>query len=141
MLVIYSCKLSYFDAFTDVYLACVLVQGRLLELEQKDQENQMMKQYLNKLCEEEAEKIGKKREEQAALREELNACNADILRRKEMAKEQEKIIEQRVIQFQEEKAVSHHFFAKNHQVCEIFLHVLCRIDLLGFVRVICNNKQ
>jgi len=68
----------------------------------------MMKQYLNKLCEEEAEKISRRRQEQTALREELTVCNADILRRKELAKEQEKIIEQRVIQFQEEKAVSCH---------------------------------
>ena len=66
-----------------------------------------MKQYLNKLCEEESEKISRKHEEQAVLREELNVCNADILRRKELAKEQEKLIEERVIQFQEEKAVSH----------------------------------
>jgi len=65
-----------------------------------------MKQYLNKLCEEEAEKISKKRQEQAVLRDELNVCNADILRRKELAKEQERLIEEKVIQFQEEKAVS-----------------------------------
>jgi len=65
-----------------------------------------MKQYLNKLCEEEAEKIAKKRQEQAVLRDQLNVCNAEILRRREMAKEQEKIIDERVLQFQEEKAVS-----------------------------------
>ena len=85
------------------------VQERLLELEQKDQENQMMKKYLNKLCEEEAEKIVRKRQDQTVLREELNTYNAEILRRKELAKEQEKIIEQHVIQFQEEKAVSSRF--------------------------------
>jgi len=72
----------------------------------------MMKQYLNKLCEEEAVKIAKKREEQAVLRNELTTCNAEIQRRRELAKEQEKIIDQRVIQFQEEKAVSWHFVQK-----------------------------
>jgi len=80
-------------------------QDRLLQLEQKDQENEMMKLYLNKLCEEEAENVARKRQEQAALRDELKTCNAEILRRKEVAKEQEKLIDQRVIQFQEEKAV------------------------------------
>lgn len=82
-----------------------VLQERLLELEQKDQENQMMKKYLNKLCEEEAEKIQKRRQEQVVLRDELNVCNAEILRRKELAKEQEKLLEQKVIQFQQEKAV------------------------------------
>ena len=76
-----------------------------MALEQKDQENEMMKQYLNKLCEEEADSIARKRLEQEALRDELKSCNAEIVRRKELAKEQEKIIDQRVIQFQEEKAV------------------------------------
>jgi len=80
-------------------------QERLVALEQKDQENEMMKQYLNKLCEEEAESIARKRLEQEALRDELKSCNAEIVRRKELAKEQEKIIDQRVIQFQDEKAV------------------------------------
>lgn len=65
----------------------------------------MMKKYLNKLCEEEAEKIQKKRHDQTALRNELNTGNADILRRKELAKEQEKLLEQKVIQFQQDKAV------------------------------------
>jgi len=87
-------------------LASSRVQDRLLELEQKDQENELMKQYLNKLCEEEAEKIARKRQEQTVLRDQLNSCNDEILRRRELAKEQEKLIEQRVIQFQEEKAVS-----------------------------------
>ena len=82
------------------------LQERLVELEQKDQENQMMKKYLNKLCEEEAEKLEKRRQEQAVLRDELNTCNADILRRKEIAKEQEKLTDQKVLQFQQEKAVS-----------------------------------
>lgn len=82
------------------------MQERLIEIEQKDQENQLMKQYLNKLCEEEADKISKRRQEQTVLRDELNAFNAELQRRKELAKEQEKLIDEKVIQFQEEKAVS-----------------------------------
>lgn len=65
----------------------------------------MMKKYLNKLCEEEAEKLEKRRREQATLRSDLNTCNAEILRRKELAKEQEKLLEQKVLQFQQDKAV------------------------------------
>jgi hypothetical protein len=92
---------------------------RLLELEQKDQENQMMKKYLNKLCEEEAEKIEKRRQEQSLLRNELNTCNAEILRRKELAKEQEKLIEQRVIQFQQEKAEREAAYEKEQEQIKI----------------------
>ena len=47
-----------------------------------------MQKYLDKLCEEEAEKLEKKREEQIQLREDLHKCNADIIRRKELNKEQ-----------------------------------------------------
>ncbi len=78
----------------------------MLELEKKDRENRTMQKYLDKLCEEEAEKLEKKHVEQQMLREELNKCNADILTRKELAKEQEKMIEAKVIQYQKEKAVS-----------------------------------
>ena len=81
-------------------------KNRLIDLEQKDLENRMMKKYLDKLCEEEADKLQKRHTEQVHLREELNACNADILRRKELSKEQEKLIEAKVIEFQKEKAVS-----------------------------------
>ena len=86
-----------------------------------------MKQYLNKLCEEEAEKISKKREEQAALRDELTTCNAEILRRRELAKEQEKLIDERVIQFQQEKAVSRAVVRRS--MC-VFSACFCRISLL-----------
>ena len=62
-----------------------------MDLERKDQENRLMQKYLDKLCEEEADKLDKKRDEQQNLREELNQCNADIIERKELQKEQEKI--------------------------------------------------
>lgn len=88
---------------------------RLLDLELKDQENQMMKKYLNKLCEEEATKIEKRRQEQALLRDELNVCNAEILRRKELAREQDKLIDERVLQFQQEKAEREAAFEKEQE--------------------------
>ena len=39
-----------------------------MDLERKDQENRLMQKYLDKLCEEEAEKLEKRREEQNNLR-------------------------------------------------------------------------
>ena len=77
-----------------------------MDLERKDQENRLMQKYLDKLCEEEADKLDKKREEQHHLREELNQCNADIITRKELQKEQEKMIEAKVLEYQKAKAVS-----------------------------------
>jgi len=79
-------------------------QERLLELERKDQENKSKQKYLDKLCEEEAERLNKKRDEQQRLREELNRCNADIIQRKELTKEQEKLLDQKVLEYQEKKA-------------------------------------
>jgi len=102
----------------------------------------MMKQYLNKLCEEEAEKIAKRRQEQAALRDELSTCNAEILRRKELAKEQEKIIEERVIQFQQEKAVSCAVFLyKRWSVCaSSFCAFLYDKDLFIYLKNLLLNR-
>jgi len=79
-------------------------QERLLELERKDQENKSKQKYLDKLCVEEAERLDKKRDEQQRLREELNKCNADIIQRKELTKEQEKLLDQNVLEYQEKKA-------------------------------------
>ena len=85
-----------------------------MDLERKDQENRVMKKYLDQLCEEEAEKVKRHLEQQTRLREELNKCNADLLRRKELSKEQERLLEAKVIEFQKEKAVRrwHLFFTR-----------------------------
>ena len=77
-----------------------------MELERKDQENRTMQKYLEKLFEEDADKMDRKRAEQVVLREDLNKCNADIIRRRELAREQERMIEQKVVEFQKAKAVS-----------------------------------
>ena len=77
-----------------------------MELERKDQENRTMQKYLEKLFEEDADKMDRKRAEQIVLREDLNKCNADIIHRRELAKEQERMIEQKVVDFQKAKAVS-----------------------------------
>ena len=72
-------------------ISCMMFQERLLDLERKDQENRVMQKYLDKLCEEEAEKLEKRHAEQIQLREDLHKCNADIIRRKELSKEQVKM--------------------------------------------------
>lgn len=74
-------------------------------MERKDQENRVMQKYLDKLCEEEAEKIEKRHHEQNQLREDLNKCNAEILRRREVNKEQDKLIDEKIREFQRDKAV------------------------------------
>jgi len=90
-------------------------QERLLELERKDQENKSKQKYLDKLCEEEAERLNKKRDEQQRLREELNKCNADIIQRKELTKEQEKLLDQKVLEYQEKKADREQAFEREQE--------------------------
>lgn len=65
-----------------------------------------MRKYLDQLCEEEAEKIRRYRMDQETLRQTLNQCNADLMRKKEMSREQEKQLEQEILEYQKEKAVS-----------------------------------
>lgn len=79
-------------------------QDRLFELERKDQENIQMQKYLEKLMEEDRMKLEKKHQEQTILREQLNAANAALLDRKTYQKEQEKVLELRVIEYQKQKA-------------------------------------
>ncbi|CAH1796262.1 unnamed protein product [Owenia fusiformis] len=79
-------------------------QERLFELERKDQENIQMQKYLERLMEEDRQKLDKKAAEQTELREQLNAANDDILRRREVKKEQEKMVEQKVLEYQRQKA-------------------------------------
>jgi hypothetical protein len=78
---------------------------RLLELEAKDQENSQMQRALHKLMEEERDKLVKKRSEQTVLREVLNRANDDMIKRKVQKKEQEKLLDLKVLEFQRQKAV------------------------------------
>ena len=66
-------------------------------MERKDQENRLMQKYLDKLCEEEADKLDKRHAEQLQLREDLHKCNADIIKRKELSKEQVHVISQVIV--------------------------------------------
>ncbi|XP_076438329.1 cilia- and flagella-associated protein 45-like isoform X2 [Babylonia areolata] len=79
-------------------------QERLFELERKDQENIQMQRYIEKLMEEDQAAVEKRKSEQTHLREELNKANRDILRRKELKKEQDRAEEEKVLEFQRKKA-------------------------------------
>lgn len=79
-------------------------QERLFELERKDQENIQMQRYIEKLMEEDQATVEKKKSEQVHLREELNKANRDILRRKDIKKDQERAEEEKVLDFQRKKA-------------------------------------
>lgn len=79
-------------------------QEKLLDLEKKDMENIAMQKYLEKLCGEEAEQLDKKRSAANQLREDLNMANNEMLRRKDMIKEQEYALDMKVLDFQKEKA-------------------------------------
>jgi len=88
------------------------VQTRdVIEQKRKDQE---IAPYLEKLDEEASEALidlnkRGKRQMQTVLRDQLNSLNDEILDRKELATEQEKLEEQRVIRYIKEKAVSLRF--------------------------------
>ena len=56
--------------------------------------------------EEDQTSLERKKVDQLQLREELNKANADILKRKELKKLQEKAEEMKVLEFQKQKAVS-----------------------------------
>jgi len=90
-------------------------QEHLLDIERKDQENRMMQKYLDKLCEEEADKLDKKRHEQQHLREELNHCNAEMINKKELEKEQNKLEELKVIEWQKAKAEREQAYEKEQE--------------------------
>ncbi|KAL8592950.1 hypothetical protein ACOMHN_050777 [Nucella lapillus] len=79
-------------------------QERLFELERKDQENIQMQRYIEKLMDEDQSAVDKRKSEQTHLREELNKANRDILRRKELKKDQDRAEEEKVLDFQRKKA-------------------------------------
>lgn len=90
-------------------------QERLFELERKDQENIQMQKYLERLMEEDRDKLEKKAAEQTDLREQLNHANSDILRRRDIKKEQEKMIEKKVLEYQQQKAEREAAFEKEQE--------------------------
>lgn len=77
-----------------------------MQLARKDVENREMRKRLDQLCEEEEQRIHKHRREQERLREMLHQCNSDLQQRKQLSREQEKLLERRAIEFQRQKAVS-----------------------------------
>ena len=66
-----------------------------------------MQQYLEKLVKEEAEKLAHRQSEQQDLREELNKCNSELVTRKKLDSEREHLLEEQVMEYQKQKAVSY----------------------------------
>ncbi|XP_074652941.1 cilia- and flagella-associated protein 45-like isoform X2 [Tubulanus polymorphus] len=79
-------------------------QQSLYELEHKDMENRMIQKMIQRYIEEDLEKLEQKKHEQAHHRDELNKANADMLDRKKLIKEQEKLAEAKVIEYMKQKA-------------------------------------
>ena len=79
-------------------------QERLFDLERKDQENIQMQKYIEKMMDEDRVGLEKKKLEQTSLREDLNKANEDQMQRKIVKQEQEKVEEQKVIEYMKQKA-------------------------------------
>jgi len=79
-------------------------EEKLLDLDRKDQESKVHKKYMDKLCEEEEERLNMEREESQRFREELNKCTTAIMHRKQLTENEEKLLEEKVMQYQQEKA-------------------------------------
>lgn len=67
----------------------------------------MMLRYLDRLCEEEAAMRERQHQDKIRLRNELNQGNEEMLKRRELDAEQDRMIEESVQQFQKDKAVSY----------------------------------
>ncbi|CAL8105057.1 unnamed protein product [Calicophoron daubneyi] len=79
-------------------------QDRLLELERSEQENALA---LEKIAEENMKEIANremKRQEQAKMREEMNAANDQMKKIREEEKERDRLLDMQIVQIQKEKA-------------------------------------
>jgi len=81
------------------------LQEKLLELELKDQENKKMLQYIEHLCEEELKGNDKISLDKKHLRDELDKCLADNIRRRAITKEQDKLLNEKVLRQRQEEDV------------------------------------
>ena len=81
------------------------MQEKLLELELKDQENKKMLQYIEHLCEEELKGNDKISLDKKHLRDELDKCLADNIRRRAITKEQDKLLNEKVLRQRQEEDV------------------------------------
>jgi len=82
------------------------LQEKLLELERKDEENKMVLDYIEHICEEELKGEDKNSQKKKLYREELDQCLADDIRRKGISAEQDKMLNERVLQQRKELDVS-----------------------------------
>ena len=78
-------------------------------MEEKDQENIRMKKYLNSLCEEEIELIGRRNVDRDQYRRELDDCLEKVVARKATDQALETQLNQAALDFQIAKAVRQWF--------------------------------
>lgn len=76
-----------------------------MELDRKDKEHQAMQKYLDHLHQEEADKLRARKKEQQRLRTHLKTESEENSKRKEALKNQERILDQQVMEFQRSKEV------------------------------------
>ena len=87
-------------------LTACAVQEKLLELEQKDRENKQILDYIEHICEEELKGQDRNGVKKRMYREELDKCLADNIRRRNVSAEQDRMLNERVLQQRKELDVS-----------------------------------
>jgi len=87
-------------------LWCMRGQEKLIDLERKNQENKTVLQYMEHLSEEELRGLDKISLDKRHFREELDKCLAENVRRRATTKEQERLLEQKVLQQRKEEEVT-----------------------------------
>ena len=81
-------------------------QEKLLELERKDRENKQTLDYIEHLCDEQLKGLDRNQQKKRMYREELDKCLADNVRRRGILAEQDKMLNERVVQQRKELDVS-----------------------------------
>lgn len=79
-------------------------QRKLIDLEAKDAENEMMRKKLAQMLDEDEEQIKKRKQKQIILRDELKKANEELRSIKMRQQKQEKLEELNVLEFQKQKA-------------------------------------
>lgn len=79
-------------------------QRKLIDLEAKDAENEMMRKKLAQMLDEDEEQIKKRKQKQIMLRDELKKANEELRSIKMRQQKQEKLEELNVLEFQKQKA-------------------------------------
>ena len=77
-----------------------------MEMDRKDRENKKILDYIEHICEEELKGIDNNTQKKRMYREELDKCLDENIRRKGITAEQDKMLNERVLQQRKELDVS-----------------------------------